>query len=70
MADAKSKIVKIPEVVTVKNFAEKSNLPVTVLITELMKNGILANINQQIDFDTAQIIVDEMGLKLKRPLAN
>ncbi|MEK7085680.1 MAG: translation initiation factor IF-2, partial [Patescibacteria group bacterium] len=33
---------------------------------ELMKNGILANINQQIDFDTAQIIADDMGIKLKK----
>ncbi|MBI5753879.1 translation initiation factor IF-2 [Candidatus Peregrinibacteria bacterium] len=59
-------IVEIPDVITVKEFAEKTGIKVAKIIGELMKNGILANINQQIDFDTAQIIADDMGVKLKR----
>lgn len=59
-------IVEIADIISVKEFAEKSGIKIAKIIGELMKNGILANINQQIDFDTAQIIADDMGVKLKR----
>jgi translation initiation factor IF-2 len=62
----KKKTVLLPEVVSVKDFADKTNLPVTKIITELMKNGVLANINQTIDFDTAAIIGDELNLNIEK----
>ena len=40
-------------------------LPVTKLIGELFKNGIMATVNQRIDPETAQIIVDELGLDVE-----
>lgn len=52
--------IEIEDMITVGNLAEKLNLPVTKLITELMKNGIMATVNERIDFDTAQIIVSEI----------
>ncbi|OGJ42222.1 translation initiation factor IF-2 [Candidatus Peregrinibacteria bacterium RIFCSPLOWO2_01_FULL_39_12] len=58
--------IEIPDFIAVKEFAEKTGINVAKVIGELMKNGILANINQQIDFDTAQIIADDLGIKLKR----
>lgn len=58
--------VEINDVITVKEFAEKTGIKIAKIIGELMKNGILANINQQIDFETAQIIADDLGIKLKR----
>ncbi len=58
--------VEIPEVITVKEFSEKTGLGLAKVIGELMKNGILANINQQIDYDTAQIIADDLGIKIKK----
>ncbi|MFA5211120.1 MAG: translation initiation factor IF-2 [Patescibacteria group bacterium] len=51
----------LPDLITVKDFAEKMNMPVSHLIMELMKNGILANQNQNIDFDTASIMAEEFG---------
>lgn len=57
---------EIPEVITVKEFSEKTGLGAAKVIGELMKNGILANINQQIDYDTAQIIADDLGIKIKK----
>jgi len=60
------KTFEIPDVITVKELAEKTGIKAAKIIGELMKNGILANINQEIDFETAQIITDDMGLKLKR----
>src|ERR1700722_1184551 len=40
-------------------------LPVTQLITELMKLGVMVTVNERIDFDTAQIIVQELGLDIE-----
>ncbi len=41
--------VSLPETVTVKKFAELLHLPIGSVITELMKNNILASINEEID---------------------
>ncbi|MCA9337567.1 translation initiation factor IF-2 [Candidatus Saccharibacteria bacterium] len=57
--------IQIDETMTVGTLAEKLMIPVTKLIAELMKNGVMATVNERIDFDTAQIIVDELGLGVK-----
>jgi translation initiation factor IF-2 len=59
------KILELPEMVTVGELAEKLGLPVTTLIGELFKNGIAATVNQRIDFETVQIIVEELGLEVE-----
>lgn len=56
------KVITIADSITVGELAETLNLPVTTLVGELFKNGIVATINQRIDFETAQIIIDELGL--------
>ena len=53
--------IELPERIRVRDFAEKLNLSVTEVITELMRNGILANQNQDIDYDTAAIMADQFG---------
>jgi translation initiation factor IF-2 len=65
-SEVKKNVLEIPEVITVKELAEKSGLKIALIIGQLMKNGILANINQQIDFETASIISQDLGLKLKK----
>lgn len=60
---AQKKIVNITDSITVDELAGALNLPVTTLIGELFKNGIVATINQRIDFETATIIVEELGLE-------
>ena len=55
------KIVAIADSVTVGELATTLNLPVTTLIGELFKNGIAATINQRLDFETASLIVEELG---------
>lgn len=64
----KDRIIEIPEVISVKEFSEKTGIGAAKVIGELMKNGILANINQQIDFDTAQIIADDIGIQIKKKM--
>jgi len=56
--------IQIEDNITVGALAEELKLPVTRLIGELMKNGIMATINERLDFDTAQIIVGELGLDI------
>ncbi|HVM90961.1 MAG TPA: translation initiation factor IF-2 N-terminal domain-containing protein, partial [Verrucomicrobiae bacterium] len=53
--------IKLPSVIAVRDFAGKMNLPVTRVIQQLMKAGILASQNERIDFTTASIIADELG---------
>jgi len=57
--------IQIEDSITVGALAEQLKLPVTRLIGELMKNGILATINERLDFDTATIIVGELGLDIE-----
>lgn len=59
------KVLSIANSITVGELAEVLNIPVTTLIGELFKNGIAATINQRIDFETATIIVEELGLDVE-----
>ncbi|MFA7309101.1 MAG: translation initiation factor IF-2 [Patescibacteria group bacterium] len=60
-----SNIIQIPEILTVKELSEKMNLPVTKVITELMKNGVMASLNESIDFETAAIIGEILGFDIR-----
>lgn len=57
------KVIYIADSITVGELAETLNLPVASLVGELFKNGIVATINQRIDFETATIIVEELGIQ-------
>lgn len=59
------KVLHIGDSITVGELADVLQLPVTTLIGELFKNGIAATINQRIDFETATIIVDELGIDVE-----
>ena len=57
------KTIQIAGSITVDELATALGLSVTELIGTLFKNGIVATINQRLDFETASIIIDELGLK-------
>src|SRR3989344_4448895 len=61
-------IVKIPSTITVKKFAELLGVPVSAVITELLRNKIMATINEEIDYETASIIADDLGFKTEEDL--
>lgn len=65
MAEKAEKVIVLADSITVGELAETLNLPVTNLIGELFKNGIVATINQRIDFETASIIVEELGIEVE-----
>src|SRR5574338_1566562 len=60
-----ARTIEIEDMITVGTLADKLSLPVTRLIAALFKNGVMATVNERIDFDTAQIIVEELGLDVE-----
>ncbi|HRH23861.1 MAG TPA: translation initiation factor IF-2 N-terminal domain-containing protein [Candidatus Magasanikbacteria bacterium] len=58
--------VVLPQRITVREFSERLSMPTSQVIMEMMKNGILANQNQDIDFDTASILAEELGFSVKK----
>lgn len=56
-----AKTIEIPNFISVRELSELMDVSPIDVIKELMSNGIMANINQEIDFDTAAIVAEEMG---------
>jgi translation initiation factor IF-2 len=56
-----SKAVELPRALTVKELADLLNVSAVEIIKELMKNGVMASINQVIDYDTAAIVAADFG---------
>ena len=54
--------VTIPDPVTVKDFAQEIKKPASDVIKKLLGYGVLATINNEIDFDTAFLIAEEFGI--------
>jgi len=57
--------IEIDGQITVGALAELLSIPVSQLIAELFKNGVMATVNEKIDFDTAQIILGDMDLDVE-----
>jgi len=55
--------IELPDSITVRELAERIESSPIDVIKQLMANGVMANINQQIDFDTAAIVVEEFGFE-------
>lgn len=53
--------IELPATLTVRDLADSIEASPIEVIKTLMANGVMANINQQIDFDTAAIVAAEMG---------
>ncbi|MBE6933819.1 MAG: translation initiation factor IF-2 [Ruminococcaceae bacterium] len=60
--------VKIPDEITVGELASRMKKTAGDVIKLLMKNGIMAGINQTIDFDTAEYVATEMGCKVEKEI--
>lgn len=57
----KVKNVSMEDSIVVRTFADKLGVPVNLIISKLILLGIMANMNQEIDFDTALMIGEELG---------
>ena len=65
MTEDKSARVIVPELVTVRELADLIEVSPIAVIKQLMANGVIANINQQIDYETAAIVAEEMGREVE-----
>nr|WP_312576160.1 translation initiation factor IF-2 [Sedimentibacter sp.] len=62
----KIKNIEIEEPIVVRDLADKIGVPVNTLISKLILLGVMANMNQEIDFDTASIICEELHVNLTK----
>ena len=58
--------VKIPEEIVVAELASRMKKTAAEVIKTLVKNGVMASINETIDFDTAEFVATELGCKVER----
>ena len=63
MSENENNKIELPSITTVRDLAIKLNTSPIQIIKILMANGVMANINQQIDFETAAVVSAEMGLE-------
>ena len=62
---ARPKLIKIGESIAVKDLASKMSYTATDIIKKLMKMGVMATINQEIDFDTATLVAGEFEVTVE-----
>lgn len=59
------KKIKLPAFIKVRDFADLLKLPVTDVIKNLIKNGVMATINEEVDFDTASIVAQDLNFEVE-----
>ena len=62
------KDVSLPKVMTVKELSATLGLDVTVVIKKLIMNGVMATINEEIDYDTAAIVASDLNFNVSETL--
>jgi len=59
----------LPEDMTVRELAVKISKPIPIVLVKMKQNGIIANLKENIDYETAAIIAEELGVKVKKEAA-
>jgi len=62
----KTKTISMEDSIVVREFADKLGVPINVVMSKLIMLGVMANMNQEIDFDTASLIAEELGAKVNK----
>ena len=57
-------LIEIPPMISVRDLSDTMGVSPIDLIKTLMANGIMANINQTIDFETAAIVAEDKGVEV------
>jgi translation initiation factor IF-2 len=63
MSDNDNKKIILPYSISVRKLAEKMDTSPIQVIKVLMANGVMASINQNVDFDTAAVVASELGFE-------
>jgi translation initiation factor IF-2 len=64
MSENGRKKIELPNSITVRDLAQRMNSSPIQIIKILMSNGVMANINQQVDYDTAAVVASELGYEV------
>ena len=64
MSENGRKTIELPGSITVRELAQKMEASPIQVIKILMSNGVMANINQQVDYDTAAVVASELGFEV------
>lgn len=59
-------VIKVPDEITVGDLAAKLKMTAAEVIKKLFAFGVMANVNQTIDYDTAEIVATELGAKVEK----
>lgn len=65
-----NKTIYLPEEISIRTLASELKIQPTVLMAKLIKNGVLVSINQDIDYDTASLIVEEFGFLAEKKVTS
>lgn len=68
-AEMQGKTISLPPIVKVADFASALELPVGEVLSVMLKNGVIATLNDDIDYDTAAIIAEDLGYKTEEDVA-
>ncbi len=60
------RIIELPPVMTVKELADSFSISASEVIGALIANGVMATINQQVDYETAEVIATELGYQTRQ----
>lgn len=63
--EPKSSVVELPESLTVKELAERLGQPPKNLVLKLMEMGVMAALNQEVDYETARVVAEKLGIETK-----
>lgn len=69
-APSESDTISLPSALTVKQLADSIGIGAVEVIKQLMKNGIMATINQVIDFETAALIAADFGFEARKQMVS
>ena len=65
----KSGVIILPDFLTVRELAVKISKPIPIVLVKMKQNGIITNLKAEIDYETAAIISEELGVKVKKESA-
>ncbi|MEJ5203516.1 MAG: translation initiation factor IF-2, partial [Anaerolineales bacterium] len=69
MGDNGQRKIELPAVITVRDLAQRLESSPIQVIRILMSNGVMASINQQVDFETAAVVASELGFEANMEIA-
>lgn len=68
-AQLRTQTISLPPIIKVQDLSKSLQLPVGDVLAALLKNGVIATLNDNVDYDTAAIIAQELGYRTEESVA-